>query len=247
MDDLIVEDGRVQSQRLCLEHVEVVPANRAFRPMVNQLAYDVSELALVTLILARALEKQLVGVPVVLMQQSAYGMFAVRDDSPLREASRTGKSIVVPEREPNDDINNPTTYVVGTEVTGSLGSADVEIASDHRPVLVEFEIDVPQGTPESEVEARESARDVGVFDAEGRLRPAEADRFAEAFGLDVVCFEAPNKASQFSLLDHFGREVRLSNVRLEELLRVEIYRRGLHSDAFGNPRLRPRSPHVASA
>ena len=103
------------------------------------------------------------------------------------------------------------------------------------------------GALEIVVEARESARDVGVFDAEGRLRPAEADRFAEAFGLDVVCFEAPNKASQFSLLDHFGREVRLSNVRLEELLRVEIYRRGLHSDAFGNPRLRPRSPHVASA
>ena len=29
------------------------------------------------------------------------------------------------------------------------------------------------------------------------------------------------------------------NVRLEELLRVEIYRRGLHSDAFANPNLRP--------
>jgi phosphosulfolactate synthase len=44
-----------------------------------------------------------------------------------------------------------------------------------------------------------------------------------------VTFEAPNKASQFALLDHFGPAVRLSNVRLEELLRVEIYRRGLHS------------------
>jgi hypothetical protein len=29
-------------------------------------------------------------------------------------------------------------------------------------------------------------------------------------------------------------------VRLEELLRVEIYRRGLHSDAFNQPKLRPR-------
>jgi phosphosulfolactate synthase len=33
------------------------------------------------------------------------------------------------------------------------------------------------------------------------------------------------------LIDHFGRDVRLSNVRLEELLRVEIYRRGLHSQS----------------
>jgi phosphosulfolactate synthase len=55
-----------------------------------------------------------------------------------------------------------------------------------------------------------------------------------------VVFEAPTKASQFALLDHFGPGVLLSNVRLEELLRVEIYRRGLHSDAFGRPNLSPR-------
>jgi len=49
-------------------------------------------------------------------------------------------------------------------------------------------------------------------------------------------------ASQFALLDHFGPRVRLCNVRLEELLRVEIYRRGLHSDAFCKENLRPSIP-----
>jgi phosphosulfolactate synthase len=39
--------------------------------------------------------------------------------------------------------------------------------------------------------------------------------------------------------------VLLSNVRLEELLRVEIYRRGLHADAFGRPNLRPPAPSHA--
>jgi phosphosulfolactate synthase len=92
------------------------------------------------------------------------------------------------------------------------------------------------------IEARESARGVGVFDDEGRFQPALADRFATAFGLDVAMFEAPNKASQFALMDHFGRNVHLCNVRLEELLRVEIYRRGIHSDAFLIDRLRPPSP-----
>jgi phosphosulfolactate synthase len=33
--------------------------------------------------------------------------------------------------------------------------------------------------------------------------------------------------------------VHLCNVRIEELLRVEIYRRGLHSDAFQKENLRP--------
>lgn len=101
------------------------------------------------------------------------------------------------------------------------------------------------GAVELVIEARESARGVGLFDDAGALNRPFADRFAAAFGLDRVNFEAPNKACQFALIDHFGRDVRLSNVRLEELLRVEIYRRGLHSDAFGKPHLRPtgkRSP-----
>jgi phosphosulfolactate synthase len=89
------------------------------------------------------------------------------------------------------------------------------------------------------VEARESARGVGLFDDEGNLNRSFADRFANAFGLETVVFEAPNKPSQFALLDHFGRNVQLCNVRLEEVLRVEIYRRGLHSDAFGKSNLRP--------
>jgi phosphosulfolactate synthase len=100
------------------------------------------------------------------------------------------------------------------------------------------------GAVEIVVEARESAKGVGLFDAEGKLSPGFAERFGRAFGLANVVFEAPNKQSQFALLDHFGREVRLSNVRLEELLRVEIYRRGLHSDAFQKQNLRPAQVEV---
>ena len=96
------------------------------------------------------------------------------------------------------------------------------------------------GARELVVEARESARAVGLFDDSGNFSGELADRFATEFGLDIVTFEAPNKSSQFALLDHFGPRVRLCNVRLEELLRVEIYRRGLHSDAFGKMNLRPR-------
>lgn len=92
------------------------------------------------------------------------------------------------------------------------------------------------------VEAREDAKGVGLFDDNGNFNPAYADRFASAFGLKTVIFEAPNKPSQFALLNHFGPEVHLCNVRIEELLRVEIYRRGLHSDAFGHKNLRPPRP-----
>jgi phosphosulfolactate synthase len=98
------------------------------------------------------------------------------------------------------------------------------------------------GAKQVVIEARESAMGIGCFDESGRFNAATADRFAEAFGLEACMFEAPTKPSQFSLLNHFGRDVHLCNVRLEELLRVEIYRRGLHSDAFEHDNLRPPRP-----
>ena len=82
------------------------------------------------------------------------------------------------------------------------------------------------------VEARESAQQIGLFDDSGRLNFGAAEAFAYAFGMERTIFEAPNKKSQFDFLSHFGPRIHLSNVRLEELLRVEIYRRGLHSDAY---------------
>lgn len=92
------------------------------------------------------------------------------------------------------------------------------------------------------IEGRESALNVGLFDDKGKVNAAFAERFVEGYGMDYVCFEAPNKPSQFALMNHFGPTVQISNVRLEELLRVEIYRRGLHSDAFEQSKLRPAGP-----
>jgi phosphosulfolactate synthase len=87
------------------------------------------------------------------------------------------------------------------------------------------------------IEARESARDVGLFDAQGELRTDMVDLLVDELPLEALCFEAPTKSSQFALLKHLGPEVVLSNVRLEELLRVEIFRRGLHADSYGDSRL----------
>jgi phosphosulfolactate synthase len=103
------------------------------------------------------------------------------------------------------------------------------------------------GSTQLIIEARESARSVGLFGDDGTFRPDLAERFVEAFGIERVVFEAPTKPSQFALLDHFGPVVHLCNVRLEELLRVEIYRRGLHSDAFSRDNLRPPIPAFATS
>jgi phosphosulfolactate synthase len=98
------------------------------------------------------------------------------------------------------------------------------------------------GAKQLVIEGRENAINVGLFDAHGSLDFDAAEKLVNALGMDKIIFEAPNKASQFAFLKHFGPEVELCNVRLEELLRVEIYRRGLHSDAYMHENLRPAGP-----
>ncbi|MGH2859540.1 MAG: phosphosulfolactate synthase [Solirubrobacteraceae bacterium] len=124
-------------------------------------------------------------------------------------------------------------YELGGKHTGQFDAVEIErLVEEGRRWL-------DAGAHRLVVEARESAAEVGLFDGAGTLAAALADRLVEAFGIELLVFEAPTKASQFALLDHLGPAAQLSNVRLDELLRVEIYRRGLHSDAFSNPRLRP--------
>lgn len=127
-------------------------------------------------------------------------------------------------------------FEVGKKHTGSFSSDTVGELIDQGKRWLDA------GAVAIVVEARESAENVGIFGEKGSFDATAADRFAEAFGLDVAIYEAPNKSSQFVLLNHFGPAVHLSNVRIEELLRVEIYRRGLHSDAFQHDNLRPAGP-----
>lgn len=125
-------------------------------------------------------------------------------------------------------------FELGKKHEGSFNSNVVD------ELVAQGNVWLKAGACELIIEARESAAGVGVFEADGEFNRDFADRFIAEFGFDLVAFEAPNKASQFTLLEHFGRHVRLCNVRLEELLRVEIFRRGLHSDAFLRDNLRPR-------
>ncbi len=129
-------------------------------------------------------------------------------------------------------------FEIGKKHMGSFNDSVVDELIDQGKAWLDA------GAKEIIVEARENANDVGLFDAQGQFNATSAERFADAFGLDKTVFEAPNKVSQFAILNHFGPTVNMTNVRLEELLRVEIYRRGLHSDAFQVEKLRPKGPRT---
>ncbi len=90
-------------------------------------------------------------------------------------------------------------------------------------------------------------RGVGLFDERGQLRPAPADRLRRGVraGRASPSRRRPRPASSRCSTTS-AATCSLCNVRLEELLRVEIYRRGLHSDAFAKPALRPAAGRRAS-
>jgi phosphosulfolactate synthase len=119
-------------------------------------------------------------------------------------------------------------YEIGEKFTGAFTEetlrGQVEVAKQW----------IDNGARYIVIEAKEDAVDVGLFDESGNLQRKLADSLVHQFGsnINLLQFEAPTKKSQFQLIDHFGSEIKVSNVRLEEIARVQIYRLGLHPKAF---------------
>jgi 4,5-dihydroxyphthalate decarboxylase len=64
--------GEIASERVRLEFADVAPPSKAFKRAVRELAFDVSELAIMTFLQARAYGKPLVLLPAVVMQRPQH-------------------------------------------------------------------------------------------------------------------------------------------------------------------------------
>ncbi len=80
-----LKDGSVSAPGLEFEFVEVSPITRAFRAMATQQAYDLSEMALATYMLARVYDKPIVGLPIVLVRSSLLPGLVTASDSPITD------------------------------------------------------------------------------------------------------------------------------------------------------------------
>ena len=81
---LALKDGSVRSDRVTFTWETVTPITRAFRRMVRTGDFDLCEIALTTLAQAKAFEKGLTGLPVVVMRGFHHAALMCRLDSPLR-------------------------------------------------------------------------------------------------------------------------------------------------------------------
>jgi 4,5-dihydroxyphthalate decarboxylase len=62
-----LKDGRITSDIVDLEFIEFSPTNKAFKPMVRELKFDVCEMAIVTYLMAKAYGKPLVLLPAAML------------------------------------------------------------------------------------------------------------------------------------------------------------------------------------
>jgi 4,5-dihydroxyphthalate decarboxylase len=62
-----LKDGKLQSDTVDFEFIDYSPTNKAFKPMVRELAFDVCEMAIVTYLMAKAHGKPLVLLPAAML------------------------------------------------------------------------------------------------------------------------------------------------------------------------------------
>jgi 4,5-dihydroxyphthalate decarboxylase len=70
---LALKSGQLTSARVALDFKTYTPTNKGFKPMVRDQAFDVSEMAIVTYLMARNHHKPMVLLPAVVMGRFAHG------------------------------------------------------------------------------------------------------------------------------------------------------------------------------
>ncbi len=91
-----LKSGEVASPRFAFDFPEIKPVNRAFAPMARERRFDVSEMAIATVLQAIAYGVEIALLPVVLASRFQEAALIVRADSPLQSpAEMKGKRVGV--------------------------------------------------------------------------------------------------------------------------------------------------------
>jgi 4,5-dihydroxyphthalate decarboxylase len=89
-----LKNGSIKSDLVDFDFVEVSPTNKGFKPMVREQAFDVSEMAIVTYLMAKSFGKPMVLLPNVVLArfQHAYALYHARSGT-LTARDLNGKRV----------------------------------------------------------------------------------------------------------------------------------------------------------
>ncbi len=122
----------------------------------------------------------------------------------------------------------------GLKVITEVGKKDPTLIIPSARMAEQIVADLDLGAEKVIVEARESGRGIGIYDAEGRVRDDEMAALLAYLGRrqQDVMWEAPLPGQQSALIIRSGPNVNLGNVKPNDVLGLEAMRCGLRFETF---------------
>jgi 4,5-dihydroxyphthalate decarboxylase len=89
-----LKSGAIKSDLVAFDFVDYAPTNKGFKPMVREGAFDISEMAIVTYLMAKSFEKPMVLLPDVVLArfQHGYALYDAKQGT-LKPADLNGKRV----------------------------------------------------------------------------------------------------------------------------------------------------------
>ncbi len=89
-----LKDGSIKSDSVTLDFADYSPTHKGFKPMVREQAFDVSEMAIVTYLMAKSVGKPMVLLPNVVMArfQHQYALYNAKQGT-LKPGDLNGKRV----------------------------------------------------------------------------------------------------------------------------------------------------------
>lgn len=127
----------------------------------------------------------------------------------------------------------------GFKVISEIGKKNPEIDKKLTPEkrVKIAKHDLNSGVEMVTIEARESGRNVGVYDQNGNVKKSEVEYLISKLPVKKVIWEAPQKDQQTYFIIRLGPNVNLGNIPPEDIIAVETIRRGLRGDTIGKVNL----------
>ena len=85
--------GKIASDRIVLDFASYSPTHKGFKPMVREQAFDVSEMAIVTYLIAKSFDKPMVLLPAVVMGRFQHRYALVNAERALSVSDLAGKRV----------------------------------------------------------------------------------------------------------------------------------------------------------
>lgn len=120
----------------------------------------------------------------------------------------------------------------GFSVITEVGKKNPAAQPDDDCLIRTAQSDLDNGADWIIIEARESGKNIGVYDRQGDIIEEKLTKLRRELPLSRIIWEAPLKSQQADLINRFGPNVSLGNIPPSDAMALEALREGFRSDTW---------------